>query len=237
MWLIAEYQPVTLFSLRSGIATASGAKTLFLPTPFAVRNALLDAAIRTNGLGNAELAFAWIKKLSIAVRPPEKIVITNLFAKVMKPTRKEVTEEAMDRTIAFREYAHLEGTIDLAFSLAEEQIPALAILLTQINYFGRRGCFFQLTKAPHQFSALPEGFFSLDGVYISESKVEGKVPDAFPVGVIQIMDDWGESLTFGKVNIYSKEKIGLGKNRVRKGIILPYRLIHSSKSFAYYERM
>ena len=57
------------------------------------------------------------------------------------------------------------------------------------------------------------------------------------MGVIQIMDDWGESLTFGKANVYSKEKVEMGKDRLRKGIILPYRLVRSSKGFTYYERM
>jgi hypothetical protein len=66
-----------------------GCENAFLPTPFAIRTALLDAAIRTKGLVAGQATFAWIKELSIAVRPPERVVVTNLFAKILKPTRKE----------------------------------------------------------------------------------------------------------------------------------------------------
>lgn len=237
MWLIAEYKPVTLFSFRSGMATSSGAKSLFLPTPFAVRTAILDAAIRTNGVAAGRTAFDWIKGLSIAVRPPERVVVTNLFAKILKPTRKKGAEKAMDRTIAFREYAQLETSVALAFNLADERVGDLTTFLAQINYFGKRGGFFQLTAAPRIVEELPEGFVPMDGVYVQGTRVNGQAGGAFVAGVIQMMDDWGETLTYSKANIFSDEKIILGKDRVRKGVVLPYRLLRSSKSFSYYERI
>ena len=46
MWLIAEYQPVSLFSLKNSLATSSGGKSLLVPTPYAFKMALLDAACR-----------------------------------------------------------------------------------------------------------------------------------------------------------------------------------------------
>ncbi|MEM3112474.1 MAG: hypothetical protein QXZ09_09835 [Candidatus Methanomethylicaceae archaeon] len=237
MWLIAEYQPVTLFSFRSGVATSSGAKTLFLPTPFAIRTALLDAAIRTNGLAAGCTAFDWIKGLCIAIRPPERVVVTNLFAKILKPTRKEKNKEAMDRTIAFREYAQLEGTIALAFSPAEERIGDLTKLLTQINYFGKRGSFIQLMAAPHIVQELPKNFLLMDGACLQATQMSAKGSRTFVAGIIQMMDDWGGTLTFTKANIYTDERIVLGKDRVRKSVVLPYRLIRSSKGFSYYERV
>ncbi len=77
----------------------------------------------------------------------------------------------------------------------------------------------------------------MDGVYVQGTQVSGQGPKAFVAGLIQIMDDWGKSLTFAKANIYTDEKIVLGKDRVRKSVVLPYRLIRSSKGFSYYERM
>jgi hypothetical protein len=209
---------------------------LFLPTPFAIRTAILDAAIRIRGLEAGPGGFAWIKELSIAIRPPERVVVTNLFTKILKPSRKEEAEATMDRTIAFREYAYLEGTMSLAFTGAEKWLAELSILLAQINYFGKRGCFFQLLQLPQQAERLPDDFFPLDGVYVQESEVKGRMPEKYPLGIVQMMDDWGESLTFEKVNVYNDEKINLGKDRIRKGIVLPYRLIRSSKGFSYYVR-
>jgi hypothetical protein len=219
------------------MATSSGAKTLFLPTPFAIRTALLDAAIRTNGLATGPAAFEWIKKLSIAVRPPERVVVTNLFAKILKPTRKEEAEEAMDRTIAFREYAQLAGAVALAFDVTQERVDELQHLLAQVNYFGKRGSFFQLMGRPQRVTELPGDFVPLDGVYVQDNRVSGKPPETFVLGLIQMMDDWGDSLTFTKANIYTEEKITLGKDRVRKSVILPYRLVRSSKGFSIYERV
>lgn len=238
MWLITEYRPVTLFSFRSGMATTSGAKSLFLPTPFAIRMALLDGTIRTQGLAVGERAFDWIRRLSIATRPPERVVVTNLFAKILKPTRREGEEvSAMDRTIAFREYVQLEGNLSLAFAVSESHNTSLQALLPQVNYFGKRGSFFQMTGHPRQVSELPEGFVLLDGIYVHNNQVMGQGPMTFTCGIIQMMDDWGENLTFAKANIYSEEKIVMGKDRIRKSIILPYRRVCSSRSFTYYERI
>jgi len=237
MWLIAEYQPVTLFSFRSGIATSSGAKTLFLPTPFAIRMALLDAAIRTKGFEVGESAFNLIKTIPIAVQLPKRIVVTNLFTKVLKPTRKEDAKERMDRTISFREYAYFKGSFMLGLELSDEDIDTVSFLLMQINYFGKRGSFFQLIPPLKKEKSLSEDFILLDGAYIEDSKIKNEWQNSFKVGLIQIMDEWGEDLTFEKVNIYSEEKIELHKERLRKNIILPYRLMRSSKSFSYYERI
>jgi hypothetical protein len=237
MWLIAEYEPVTLFSFRSGMATSSGARTLFLPTPFAIRTALLDAAIRSLGQAAGPSAFDWIRQLAIAVRPPERIVITNLFAKIIKPTRSEDTEEAMEHSIAFREYAHLDGTVALAFGSAEERAAVLIGLLTQVNYFGKRGSFFQLRPAPRKVEALPPEFIRLDKANLGDSTSGGQAETSFPLGVIQAMDDWGDSLTFAKANIYDDEKIALHKDRVRRSVVLPYRLVRASRGFSYYERL
>src|ERR1700722_18200764 len=45
-WLVAAYSPVTMFSLRMTHATSKGGKTLVVPTPYAVKMALLDVCFR-----------------------------------------------------------------------------------------------------------------------------------------------------------------------------------------------
>jgi len=44
-------------------------------------------------------------------------------------------------------------------------------------------------------------------------------------------------LTFDYVNIYSSKAVRLGKERVLHHIVLPYRLVRSSKSYSLYERL
>lgn len=238
MWLVAHYQPVGLFSLKMGLATSTGAKTLFLPTPFAVRTALLDVAIRTQGLATAPLVFEMLKGLTIAAFLPERVVVTNLFTKILKPQRPDAQRvEAMQTTITFREYAYLMGNFGLAFKGEGVDIHQLETLLPHINYFGKRGSFFQLLDLPRWTRKLPEDFVVLGGVSINGSEVAGQVRTLFPQGIIQVMDDWGPDLTFEKVNVYSDNDIRLGTDRVRQYVILPYRLVRSSRSFSYYERI
>lgn len=238
MWLIAQYQPVGLFSLKVGLATSTGAKTLFLPTPFAVRTALLDAAIRTRGLATAPEVFEMLKGLTIAAFPPERVVVTNLFTKVLKPQRADAQrEEAMQSTIAFREYVYLAGNLGLAFKGEEATLNQLETLLPHINYFGKRGSFFQLLAPPGWNKQLPEGFVVLRGVSVNNGEVVGQAVTPFSPGIIQLMDDWGSHLTFEKVNIYSDEDIRPLQDRIREPVILPYRMVRSSRSFSYYERM
>ncbi len=248
MWLITEYRPATLFSFKIGAATSTGAKTLFLPTPFAIRTALLDAAIRTNGKSSAEETFERLKSLRIAASPPERVVVTNLFAKVQKPKRsdskkgeEDADEEgesagAMTKSIAFREYAHLDGTLMLAFEGNDAALKRVEELAPQVNYFGKRGSFFQWTNRVQYESKLPANFTRLDeGMTFENGKMTNGALAAFPLGVIQLMDDWGDALTFEKVDVYSDAKITIPKDRVRHSIVFPYRLARSSRGFSYYE--
>lgn len=249
MWLITEYRPATLFSFKIGVATSTGAKTLFLPTPFAIRTALLDAAIRTRGKESAEEVFDALKPLKIAASPPERVVVTNLFAKVQKPTRskgkkgddegegdEEEQGKPMTPSIAFREYAHLDGVLALAFEDSNQALKLVEELAPQVNYFGKRGSFFQWMNRTRYESELPPGFTRLDeGMGFENGKITNNIPAIFPLGVIQLMDDWGEALTFEKVNIYSSESIKIPKDRVRRNVVFPYRLVRSSRGFSYYE--
>ena len=243
-WLIANYHPVTLFSLRLGEATSTGAKTLLVPTPFAIRTALLDAALRTQGVTAGLSAFEAIKGLRLAMRPPERVVVTNLFAKVLKPQRsdKPGREKAMQPTIAFREYAHLEGSLGLALAGDESALTAVEPLLAQVNYFGKRGSFFQLVALPEQVETAddesPPGFILLEGVYVNEGQISGRGPQAFPMGLMQLMDDWGPGLSYDKVNVYDPAQIrrpGKGDDRIRIGVVFPYRLTRTGRGFTAYE--
>src|SRR3972149_6387150 len=54
-WLIAEYAPTALFSLKASFATSSVGRTLVVATPYAVKMAFVDAAFRA-GLADPDCA-------------------------------------------------------------------------------------------------------------------------------------------------------------------------------------
>lgn len=233
MWWIAEYEAVTLFSLKMSAATASGGKTLLVPTPYSIKMALLDVACRTAGVAQAEQWWPTIRDLRVALRPAEQAVVTNLFQKVLRLRRNAADLANPDagpfqKTIGYREYVQWVGPLGIALGGDGVQSCGwLCDLLVNVNYLGKRGSFIQLLGPPGQVEAPPSGFVEAT-----------TVASSFPMdGVLQPLDDCAPSLTFAKANIYSGEKVRLGKERVTRPVVLPYRLARSSKSFTLYSRI
>jgi hypothetical protein len=238
-WLIARYQPVGLFSLKHGEATSTGGKSLLIPTPFAIRMALLDVALRVEGKSAGEQAFTVIHSLRLALRPPRYAAVSALFAKIIKPERRKDADRAMTPTIAFREYIHLEGELDLAFGGEQATLERISPWLAHITYFGKRGSFVQLLP-PLQTVSTPEDTPPEEFVFLQGTDLRyGKVPASFSLGLIQRLDEWGPGMTFAKANVYdssSEGKIKVGKDRIRMDVILPYQMRQSGRGFTLYER-
>jgi hypothetical protein len=242
MWIVARYMPVAPFSLKPAAATSSGGKTLLAPTPYALKMALLDAAIRIRGVGEGERLLPFLRDLSIAIALPNDLLVIKGFSKIQRPLKDKSDEqkaiEAQERghwpmqpTIAYREYVYYRDAFQLAFtSLDGESLPAeLPRLLTCINYFGKRGGFMQIMEPPKQQEHLPGDLFT-------ELTSEG-LQQFHPDGTMQVLDDCGKTLTFQRANIYSSERITMGKERILRHIVLPYRLLRSSRSYSWYQRI
>jgi hypothetical protein len=224
MWTIARYQPTAFFSLKPHTATSSGGKTLIVPTPFAVKTALLDVAIRTEGLARGKTVFPELRDLGVAVQLPPRLVVNNTFSRILRKARRPSPGQwPYQRTIGFREYVQFGGPVSLAFkNMSDDVVP----LLAQVNYLGKRGGFIQLMSLPENVDELPDGF-----TVLTED-----VSDAFPMGTLQMVDDWGEKMTFERLNIYSDKRITAGTHRVFHHVVLPHQPVRSSKSYTLYER-
>ena len=226
VWLKASYQPTTLFSLRPSWATSSGGKSLLLPSPYALKMAVLDVALRVGGHTRGEAAWPWIRDMQIGVRLPRQIVVTNLFAKILRLRRNPAPPGSADagpfqKTIGYREYVYHPAPIHLAFGAPEAQAAQLSEWLAQINYWGKRGGFVQLLAEPEQAEDAAD-FLLLT----AEQK-------AFPaLGLAQMLDDCSPKMTFAHADIYNKKKPA----RVTRHIVLPYRPVRSSRSDSQYER-
>ncbi|MBN1148571.1 MAG: hypothetical protein JXA78_15030 [Anaerolineales bacterium] len=231
MWLLADYEAVTLFSLKMSSATSSGGKTLLVPTPFAVKIALLDVACRIMGVKSAEARWPEVRDLEIALRPASKVVVTNLFQKVLRPRRQSASEGDPDtgpfqKTIGYREYAQMIGPMGLALGWPDELEKVwLVDLLLQINYFGKRGSFMQVVQLPRFVNMLPD-----DYLLLTADQAQFALQ-----GTMQILDDCAPDLGFSQVDVYSSEKIRQDKDRLFRNVVVPYRLARSSKSFSIYE--
>lgn len=256
-WLIAEYQPTAMFSLRSTLSTSTGGATLLLPTPYSVKLALVDAAYRVGGKATAIQTFDWIKTCEVRFKPPGKCVVNHSFTKIRQPSRPERLQENTGEeeqneaisdegdgitglgtpykaSIGYREYCAYTGKLEIslqsgAWTIGDE--PQLERLFAHINYFGKRGSFFQflgmksVEDLPPGFTILPEEWDRLN-------------PNLF--GVLQYLDDLGKGSWpdfFERVNYYSEKDLKSGVHRVLRQYLLPYKKVKSAKAYTFYSSM
>ena len=240
MWLVARYLPVSLFSLKSASATASGGKTVLVPTPFALKMALLDAAIRTRGLAEGERLFPLLRNLSLAFEAPRDLIVIKSFGKIQRLLKDKGNAEKatsaqlkgqwpMQPTIAYREYVYYRDAFQLALAMpGGAEVPAeLADLLLNINYIGKRGSFIQIMEPPRLVEQVSQQHF----INLTPTTVEPFFID----GTLQMLDDCGPSLSFAQANVYSDKRITPGKERVLRHVVLPYRVVRSSRGYSWYQ--
>lgn len=238
MWYVARYKPTALFSLRPANATTSGGKTLITPTPFALKMALLDAAIRVYGRSQGKRWFPRIRDLKIAIRLPDHLIVINTFIKILRPHKSGPKDTLgtgligpMGNTIAYREQVHYGDDILIAIQENDvqsgESLP-LTELLMQIHYLGKRGSFMQ-------FQSIEKHKQLVDDFTLLNPK---KTSTFFMHGLLQILDDCGPRMTFAHANIFSGKRLSVGSatGRLLNSVVLPYRPIKTSRSFTLYER-
>lgn len=239
MWTVARYAPAALFSLKPAAATSSGGKTLICPTPFSIKMALLDAAMRTRGASEGKRLWPAIRDLELQLALPARISVINTFTKIVRPKKHGPSDDdgnglmrPFGSTIAYREYVSFGGPIQIALrGLAGDRLPdAFAQLCAQINYLGKRGGFLQLLETPTLHEELPVG----DGGWTMLTESQSSFVFG---GTLQVLDDCGPKMLFEHADIYSGKRITVGKERLLRHIVLPYQLARSSRGFSLYERI
>ncbi|MDQ7026771.1 MAG: hypothetical protein Q9P01_05630 [Anaerolineae bacterium] len=235
MWVIAEYEATALFSLKPAHATASGGRTLLVPTPYAIKMALLDVVCRVEGVAVAETVCDWLSEAQVALRPPQQVVVNNTFIKVLRPRRNPAKPGSQDAgffgpTITYREFAQFGDTFSIALEVdAPSHAKALQKWLMHINYLGKRGSFIQIQAVPSVTDDMPAAFIP----------ITGEIGASFQLhSVMTQLDDTSVNLTFKQASPYSSgsgSTVKLGKDRLLKHVILPYRLVSSSRGYSFYE--
>lgn len=230
-WLTVSYQPVSLFSLKRSDATSMAAKSNLVPTPYAIKMALLKVLLESQGNLHEEDferwiedQFTWIRGLKISIQPPEQLVVNRngyklrYYDQTADKADKNRPTIPMQDGFVFREWLYLEGNLQICCG-PTARLADLKNLFSQINYFGKRGCFFQYL--PDATQETPEAQFQ----HIAD--------DGFTV---QPMDDLGEKTTFSKINPFSNERANIDKDRVIKPGFLPLQLVATSARYDLYKR-
>lgn len=210
----AIYKPTALFSLRDSNSTSSGAKSLFLPSPYAIKMAFLSQAISFEGKNFHEHKrhFEIIRDAVINYHIKGNFCVNNCFVKI----QKQRDNDPFKPTVSFREYVFLDDDLEIIFEVKnDEDVAFLKQHLHQINYFGKRGCFFQFVK----YNDEP-----------TEANVKSFNIKEASFGILQEYDDFDKELTFDNVNSFSEAKT----KRNKRILVLPLITKNSSKSYTSY---
>jgi hypothetical protein len=212
----AIYQPTNLFSLRESNSTNSGAKSLLLPSPYSIKMALFNQAITIDGQEqfdnkNSE-ELTYIRDAKIGYYISGSFCVNNCFV-----TIQSLRDGTYRGKPSFREYVYLSEKIEIIFEVQEQRTKLyLQKYLHRINYFGKRGCFFQFVG----YNDDP-----------SESNVVVFDVKNFRSGILQEYDDMPDNAEFKHINNFDSATV----KRNKKILLIPVQNKNSSKSYTHYK--
>lgn len=209
------YQPTNLFSLKESNSTNSGAKSLLIPSPYSIKMALINQAITIDGKEILEekksKEFTFIKDAKIEYRVLGSFCVNNCFV-----TIQSLRDGTYRGKPSFREYIYLSDNIEIIFDVNDEEAKQyLQKYLHRINYFGKRGCFFQFVG----YRDNP-----------SEPNVKEFDVSDFTPGILQEYDDISSKALFKNVDNFDSASA----QRDKKILVIPVRNENSSKSYTHF---
>jgi hypothetical protein len=98
-WLVFLYWPTALFSLKASRATSTVGKSLLIPTPYAVKMAFLDAALRHNLTNDPAGLVRMLADVQVRIGVPDHACVTGTIQRVRQETRVE--DRKKDRTLPY----------------------------------------------------------------------------------------------------------------------------------------
>jgi hypothetical protein len=212
----AIYQPTNLFSLKESNSTNSGAKSLLIPSPYSIKMALFNQAITIDGKEVFEekksKEFTFIRDAQIEYRVLGSFCVNNCFV-----TIQSLRDGTYRGKPSFREYIYLSNEIEIIFEV--ESIEAKQYLqkyLHRLNYFGKRGCFFQFVC----YRDNP-----------SEPNVKEFDVSDFTPGILQEYDDISSKSLFKNVDNFDSANA----QREKRILVIPVKNINSSKSYTHFQ--
>lgn len=230
-WLVADYDTTALFSLKISMATSSVGKTLVVPTPYAIKMGLTDAAFRR---GHAEshcgILLRSLIPVTVRIGPPPGAVVTHTFVKVRQESRDSDPLRPYSSTIAYREVAYHDGMWQWAFDLAagdDTLAERLVDLLPHISYIGKRGSFIQF-KGLSRRRELGNDFTQP----IQTATAWSPPPRAHIVP----LDDFGPEADLETLSSFTTKRPKRGVHRQFVDTIVPIGIVNSGPGFTEYRR-
>jgi hypothetical protein len=230
-WLVAEYQPTALFSLKVSSATSSVGKTLIVPTPYSIKMALVGAAFRA-GLSDNECADFLQSLVGIDVRiaPSDVAAVTHTFVKVRQESRNGDPLAPYIASIAYREVVHHRGRWLWGFDLVHTDdtlAERLVRLSPHVDYIGKRGSFIQF-RGLSRVTELNEWFTQP----VQNDRPWSPPPRAHIVS----LDDFGPEADLATLSSFTDRLPKRDRHRKFVETIVPMGLVNTGPGFSEYRR-
>jgi len=137
-WLRADYEFPSTFSYRMPDVSAQFAIGSPIPSPAAVKLALVDTAIRWSGdVNKGRRIFDTIKTARVCVVPPPRMVRFRAFIKRLKPPHSSAGPGAPTvESTGVRDYFLLDGPLSVFIGVPQSDAAYIAWLLQRIRRFG-----------------------------------------------------------------------------------------------------
>ncbi len=230
-WLVFEYQPTALFSLKISMATSSVGKTLVVPSPYAVKMAFVDAAFRT-GFPDDECdrLLRSLASITLRIAPPQAAVVTHTFVKVRQEPHdpREDPLRPYIGSIAYREVVSYSGLLRWAFDMTncdQEAAERLVRIAPHINYVGKRGSFVQYLRVRR--------LTDLDAAFTQP--LENERAFALPARAhIVPLDDFGPEANLQVLSSYTPVSPKRGKHRKFVHTVVPLGIVNTGPGFTEY---
>jgi len=137
-WLRADYEFPSTFSYRMLDVSAQFAVGSPIPSPAAVKLALVDTAIRWSGdVSEGRRIFDVIKTARVCAVPPPRMVRFRAFIKRLKPPHSSAGPEAPTvESTGVRDYFLLDGPLSVFIEVPQSNANDIVGLLQRIRRFG-----------------------------------------------------------------------------------------------------
>lgn len=133
-WIWGEIDFPGLYSYRMPNLSPTFALSSPVPSPAALRLALVDAAIKSTGkVIYGEEIFEIIKIAQLEIEPPERVAVLKFFIKRLKPSKPP--KGGFEQSFGIREYCHFLGPLKVYFKVSErkDEIAHLFNLLRRLG--------------------------------------------------------------------------------------------------------
>ncbi|HEY9867614.1 MAG TPA: hypothetical protein V6D08_00280 [Candidatus Obscuribacterales bacterium] len=228
-WLVLQYQPTTLFSLKISLATSSVGKTLVVPTPYSIKMAFVDAAFRAD-LTDNEVSdfFQSLVGIDVRIAPPPDSVVTHTFVKIRQESRGGNILRPYISSIAYREVVHQRGRYLWAFDLSKGDTTLAERLVRigpHVSYIGKRGSFIQFSNLERRAALGPD---FTQPIRTKESWTVAERAHVVP------LDDFGPEADLEILSSFSKKGAVRDKHRCFIETVVPVGVINTGPGFTQY---